>query len=116
MIGAAVQQALRDASYAVDWVRDGLMALSLQAQRLAEADMPAEARERLATLRQGMERGRGLLDLLLSLARAQAASEAPQASVSVQAIFRRVLEDLMPLPRPGISTSAWRARRTPGLT
>ena len=28
MIGAAVQQALRDASYAVDWVRDGLTALS----------------------------------------------------------------------------------------
>ncbi|MBS0507040.1 MAG: response regulator transcription factor [Proteobacteria bacterium] len=28
MIGAAVQQALRDASYAVDWVRDGLAALS----------------------------------------------------------------------------------------
>jgi two-component system OmpR family response regulator len=27
MIGKVVQQALRDASYAVDWVRDGLAAL-----------------------------------------------------------------------------------------
>ena len=78
-------------------LRSPLTAMSLQAQRLAEADMSAQARERLATLHQGIERGRGLLDQLLSLAQAQAAGDAPQMPVSVQATFRQVLEDLMPL-------------------
>lgn len=78
-------------------LRSPLTAMSLQAERLAEADMPAEARERLATLRQGIERGRGLLEQLLSLARAQSPSEPPARTISVQAIYRRVLEDLMPL-------------------
>ncbi len=78
-------------------LRSPLTAMSLQAERLAEADMPAEARERLATLRQGIERGRGLLEQLLSLARAQSPSAPPERPTSVQAIYRRVLEDLMPL-------------------
>jgi len=38
-----------------------------------------------------------LLDQLLALARAQSASELPTSPVSVQSIYRRVLEDLMPL-------------------
>lgn len=78
-------------------LRSPLTALSLQAERLAEAEMSATARERLSALRQGIERGRSLLDQLLTLAKAQSPSELPQTSVSVQGIYRRVLEDLMPL-------------------
>jgi two-component system OmpR family sensor kinase len=61
--------------------------------------MSATARERLSSLRQGIERGRNLLDQLLTLARAQSSPEPPRAceAVSVQHIYRRVLEDLMPL-------------------
>ena len=55
------------------------------------------ARERLTTLRRGIERGRNLLDQLLTLAKAQAALDRPKSSVSVQHVYRRVLEDLMPL-------------------
>ena len=55
------------------------------------------ARERLTVLRQGIERGRSLLDQLLTLAKAQSAINLPKAPVSVQSIYRRVLEDLMPL-------------------
>jgi two-component system OmpR family sensor kinase len=51
----------------------------------------------LAVLRRGIERGRSLLDQLLALARAQSASESPNSLVSIQSIYRRVLEDLMPL-------------------
>jgi len=51
----------------------------------------------LATLRQGIERSRGLLEQLLALARAQEATGVPTGTVSVQRIFRSVLEDLMPL-------------------
>jgi two-component system OmpR family sensor kinase len=48
-------------------------------------------------LRQGIERGRSLLDQLLTLAKAQSATDLPQSPVSVQSVYRRVLEDLIPL-------------------
>ena len=78
-------------------LRSPLTALSLQAERLAEAEMPDLARERLTVLRQGIERGWSLLDQLLTLAKAQSATGSPKSPVSVQGIYRRVLEDLMPL-------------------
>ncbi|MGH8128890.1 MAG: ATP-binding protein [Gammaproteobacteria bacterium] len=78
-------------------LRSPLTALSLQAERLAEAEMSARARERLAVLRQGIERGRNLLDQLLTLAKARSSTELPKSPVSIQGVYRRVLEDLMPL-------------------
>jgi two-component system OmpR family sensor kinase len=78
-------------------LRSPLTALSLQAERLAEADLSAQAQERLRALRQGIARGRQLLDQLLSLARAQSDVRPPPARVSVHEVYRRVLEDLMPL-------------------
>lgn len=78
-------------------LRSPLAALSLQAERLAGAEMSMNARERLSTLRTGIERGRALLDQLLALARAKASAIKPATTVSVLSIFRRVLEDLMPL-------------------
>jgi two-component system OmpR family sensor kinase len=77
-------------------LRSPLTALSLQAERLADVEMSDLAHERLAALRLGIERGRKLLDQLLSLARAQSAT-APISPISIQGIYRRVLEDLMPL-------------------
>ncbi len=91
-------------------LRSPLTALSLQAERLAEAPLSEAARERLATLREGIVRGRSLLEQLLALARVQSAAEAPrepqepqepQQPLSVQAVYRRVLEDLMPLAEAG---------------
>jgi two-component system OmpR family sensor kinase len=78
-------------------LRSPLTALSLQSERLAEAEMSPVAQERLAVLRSGIERNRNLLDQLLALARAQSTNDAPEAPVSVQAVFRHVLEYLMPL-------------------
>ena len=78
-------------------LRSPLTALSLQAERLADAEMSEPARQRLAVLRQGIERGRSLLDQLLTLAKAQSANDTSESPVSVQGIYRRVLEDLMPL-------------------
>ena len=78
-------------------LRSPLTAISLQAERLAETGMPALANERLDALRRGIDRGRKLLDQLLDLAHAQTASEPPRSSVSVLQVYRRVLEDLLPL-------------------
>lgn len=74
-----------------------MTALSLQAERLAESEMPEQTRERLKTLRGGIERGRSLLDQLLALAKAQANLATAPRQVSAQAIYREVLEDLVPL-------------------
>lgn len=79
-------------------LRSPLTALSLQAERLAATDLTPQARERLAALRQGIERGRGLVEQLLALARVLSKVTAvPTKPVSIQATFRRVLEDLLPL-------------------
>lgn len=78
-------------------LRSPLTALSLQAERLAGAEMSDPARERLIVLRQGIERGRNLLDQLLTLAKAQSFTELPKSPISILGIYRRVLEDLMPL-------------------
>ncbi|MDU8432194.1 ATP-binding protein [Pseudomonas syringae pv. actinidifoliorum] len=76
-------------------LRSPLTALSLQAERLALAQMSANAHERLQPLRRGIERGRQLIDQMLALARVQSDSSPPQQPVSVHHIYRRVLEDLL---------------------
>lgn len=90
----AQQRFVADAAHEL---RSPLTAMSLQAERLTEAQMSELARERLVTLRLGIERGRSLLEQLLALATAQATLERPKSRVSVQHVYRRVLEDLMPL-------------------
>jgi len=88
------QRFIADAAHEL---RSPLTALSLQAERLDEATLPPMARERVQALRQGIERERHLLEQLLSLARAQAAPAAPRTTVSVQQIYRQVLEALLPV-------------------
>ena len=78
-------------------LRSPLTALSLQAERLAAVDMPAPARERLVPLRRGIERGRQLIDQLLTLAKAQSTATCGASTTSVHEVYRRVLEDLLPL-------------------
>ncbi len=90
----AQQRLIADAAHEL---RSPLTALSLQAERLAATEMSTNAHERLDTLRRGIERGRTLLDQLLSLARAQSSAEMPISAVSVLQVYRRVLEDLIPL-------------------
>ncbi|EDZ99707.1 integral membrane sensor signal transduction histidine kinase [Burkholderia sp. H160] len=96
-VGQSMESQRRFVADAAHELRSPLTALSLQAERLAEADMSSLARERLTVLRQGIERGRSLLDQLLTLARAESATDLPNSPVSVQSVYRRVLEDLMPL-------------------
>ncbi|UTH76645.1 ATP-binding protein [Chromobacterium sp. IIBBL 290-4] len=81
-------------------LRSPMTALSLQAERLAATELPDNARERLTILRSGIERSRRLLNQLLTMARVQtggARQDGAPPTVSIQAVFRGVLEDLMPL-------------------
>ncbi|KAA0942337.1 two-component sensor histidine kinase [Pseudomonas sp. ANT_H14] len=78
-------------------LRSPMTALSLQAEGLAATDMSEVTRERLLPLSRGIERGRKLIDQLLTLAAAQSASVRVQTAVSVHGVYRQVLEDLLPL-------------------
>ncbi|UEL25148.1 two-component sensor histidine kinase [Pseudomonas fluorescens] len=78
-------------------LRSPMTALALQADRLAATDLSPMSRERFEPLSRGIQRGRTLIDQLLSLAAAQSASERVQTSLSVHAVYRQVLEDLLPL-------------------
>lgn len=91
---AAQRRFVADAAHEL---RSPLTAMSLQAERLGHADLPADAHTRLTTLRGGLERSRKLIEQLLALARVQAAPAQRADPTSVLAAFRRVLEDLMPL-------------------
>ncbi len=96
-VGQAMESRHRFVADAAHELRSPLTALSLQAERLAQAEMSDTAQERLTVLRLGIERGRSLLDQLLSLARAQSDAGPPRSPVSIKGVYRQVLEDLMPL-------------------
>ncbi|MHA0111263.1 histidine kinase dimerization/phospho-acceptor domain-containing protein, partial [Klebsiella pneumoniae] len=57
-------------------LRSPMTAISLQAERLEEADMSEQASQRLRALREGIDRGRNLLNQLLALAKAQSSVSA----------------------------------------
>lgn len=97
-VDSAMASQRRFVADAAHELRSPLTALSLQAERLADADLPGPASERLQVLRQGIERSRGLLDQLLTFAKAQQpAAGLPVTPLAVHEAFCRVLEDLMPL-------------------
>lgn len=96
-VGQAMMTQQRFIADAAHELRTPLTALSLQAERLEQAEMSDVAHERLSTLRRGIDRGRALLDQLLSLARAQAPAGMADKQVSVRHVFRNVLESVMPL-------------------
>lgn len=78
-------------------LRTPLTALSLQAEGLAEAELPPGAAQRLAVLRQGLARAHNLVAQLLALARARDGHQDDRASVELKKIVREVLEELWPL-------------------
>lgn len=93
-----VRQQQRFIADAAHELRSPMTALSLQAERLNNMQLSAEAREQSALLQQGIQRNRHLLEQLLSLARAQAPeTQRPKTLISLQNQFRRVLQELMPL-------------------
>lgn len=93
-VGQNLREQQRFIADAAHELRSPLTALSLQAERLADAEMGAEAAERLHTLREGIRRNRHLLEQLLALARAQAPENTEKQTHSLQTLFRRVIQEL----------------------
>lgn len=93
----SILQQQRFVADAAHEMRTPLTALSLQVELFEAADMSEQARERLATLKNGLERTRLLLNQLLAFARAQQGTNNQKAAVSVQHAIRSALEDLLPM-------------------
>lgn len=80
-------------------LRTPVTALSLQAENLDSVELPRTARERVAALKQGMQRTKHLLEQLLALARHEAAggTRAPMPPVALDRAAKEVVADLLPL-------------------
>lgn len=78
-------------------LRSPMTALSLQAERLKNQNMPAEAKSQVLQLNQGIRRSCNLLEQLLSFARSQNKEHKHQGMINLHTIFNRVIEDLYPL-------------------
>lgn len=92
-----IQQQKRFIADASHELRSPMTALSLQVEQLATQDLPTEAKNQISAVKQGIQRSRHLLEQLLSLARLQNQGEKPYREIEIQAIFRQVIGDLLPL-------------------
>lgn len=91
---AAQHRFIADAAHEL---RTPLTALSLQAERLAAYPLGNDAKQRLDALRQGIRRGQRLVEQLLTLARLQSKADETRLPLSVDDLFRRVIEEMLPL-------------------
>ncbi|OOF43210.1 two-component sensor histidine kinase [Rodentibacter rarus] len=92
-----IQQQKRFIADASHELRSPMTALSLQIEQLSTQNLPTETKTQLSAVKQGIQRSHHLLEQLLSLARLQNQGEKPYREMDIQTIFRRVIEDLLPL-------------------
>lgn len=77
-------------------LRSPLTALSLQAENIRKIELPPLAQQRMMELKGGLQRMRALLEQLLVMARSQETVAHPESSISMEDVFKQVLEDLIP--------------------
>ncbi|MGQ0286389.1 ATP-binding protein [Pasteurellaceae bacterium 22721_9_1] len=92
-----IQQQKRFIADASHELRSPMTALSLQIEQLASQNLPIEAKKQLIQVQKGVQRSRNLLEQLLSLARIQNKATQHYTHFNIQDIFRRVIEDVLPL-------------------
>lgn len=94
-VNRLIEEQRRFIADAAHELRSPLTALSLQAQNLENAETLETMRQRAAPLRAGIDRARLLTEQLLSFARNQASSPAPEA-VDVSKMARELLAEYLP--------------------
>lgn len=96
--GENIRRQQRFIADAAHELRSPMTALSLQAERLVKLPQSDDAREQTGLILQSIQRNRHLLEQLLTHARAQGSeTQRNLTDISLQAQFRRVLQELMPL-------------------
>ena len=88
------QQFVRDAAHEL---RSPLTSISLQTERLIELNAEPELHNKLINLHKATERTRILIEQLLTMAKAQENIVWEGSDISLKALLRETLEDLLPL-------------------
>ena len=88
------QQFVRDAAHEL---RSPLTSISLQTERLIELNAEPELHNKLVNLHKATERTRILIEQLLTMAKAQENIVWEGSDISLKALLRETLEDLLPL-------------------
>jgi two-component system, OmpR family, sensor kinase len=91
-----LEQQRRFIADAAHELRTPITALSLQAENLEPVPLSAEARDRLAALRNGMRRTQHLLEQLLALAEQDAGLPGTAEPVALDRVAKEVVADLLP--------------------
>jgi signal transduction histidine kinase len=95
-LGHALDQQRRMVADAAHELRTPVAATRVQADNLAHADLPPEARSRLELLQRGLARTSELIEQLLKLARVQGAPSVVHP-FALEAVIRVAIEDSLPL-------------------
>ena len=110
--GENIRRQQRFIADAAHELRTPTTALSLQAERLAEHNLPPELQTQISSLKTTIARSHQLQEQLLTLARSQASPEPaqPAPATPIQPIFQRIIQDLHPLAQAknqdiGVTTS-----------
>lgn len=96
-VGESIRQQQRFIADAAHELRSPMTALSLQAERLSDKDLPEETAALVNDLREGIRRNRRLLDQLLSMARAQVHEHHVSPNINLSKFCQRLIQDLYPL-------------------
>ena len=96
-VNTSILQQQRFIADAAHEIRTPLTALNLQLESLESSSTPEQSALRLSVLKNGLQRTRALVNQLLALARAQQELQTKTTYVSIQHVFRKALEDLIPL-------------------
>jgi two-component system OmpR family sensor kinase len=96
-LSGVLDQQRRMVADAAHELRTPVAAARVQADNLAHAALPADARARLESLQRGLARISELVDQLLHLARVQGATAAGGEPVDLDAVIRQAIEESLPL-------------------
>ena len=92
-LGLVLAQQRRMVADAAHELRTPVAATRVQADNLAHAELPPEARSRLAALQRGLMRISELIEQLLKLARVQGATHADDQPIALDAVVRTAIEE-----------------------
>ena len=96
-LGRVLAQQRRMVADAAHELRTPVAAIRVQADNLAHADLPPEARLRLQSLQLGLGRISEMIDQLLRLARVQGLAPMAARSVAFDKVVRTAIEETLPL-------------------
>jgi two-component system OmpR family sensor kinase len=96
-LGLVLEQQRRMVADAAHELRTPVAATRVQADNLAHAELPPEARERLGALQRGLGRISELIEQLLRLAHVQGAAAGVDWPVALDAVVRSAIEETLAL-------------------